>query len=98
MNIINTNSDIIIFGGHGDLSFRKLLPALYHLFNEKYLDDLSRIIIVTRRDITHEENIKLIKSKLQEFIKDDAFSQNDFKAFQKILLFAQIISSEILRV
>ena len=90
MNMINTNSDIIIFGGHGDLSFRKLLPALYHLFNEKYLDDSSRIIIVTRKNITHEENIKLIKSKLQEFIKDDGFSQNNFKAFEKILFIEKV--------
>ncbi len=33
MNIINTKSDIIIFEGHGNLSFIKFLPALYHLFN-----------------------------------------------------------------
>jgi len=25
--------DIVIFGGHGDLAFRKLMPALYHLRN-----------------------------------------------------------------
>jgi len=82
---MNSNCDIIIFGGHGDLSFRKLLPALYHLFNDGYLDENCRIIIVTRRKFTYEENIKLLKKKLIEFIIDGFFSDDDFEKFEKIL-------------
>ncbi|MFO0753463.1 MAG: glucose-6-phosphate dehydrogenase [Thermodesulfovibrionales bacterium] len=32
---------MVIFGGRGDLSRRKLLPALYHLFREKELVDFA---------------------------------------------------------
>ena len=42
MNEIKNSSDIIIFGAYGDLSFRKLIPALYHLFNDDYLDADSK--------------------------------------------------------
>ena len=46
MNEIKNSSDIIIFGAYGDLSFRKLIPALYHLFNDDYIDTDSKIISV----------------------------------------------------
>ncbi len=39
MSEIENLCDIIIFGGHGDLAFRKLMPALYHL--TAYNDMLS---------------------------------------------------------
>ena len=32
----NLNSTIVIVGGNGDLSLRKLLPALYNLENAVY--------------------------------------------------------------
>ncbi len=94
MNILNNNCDIVIFGGHGDLSFRKLLPALYHLFNDNYLDKESRIIIVSRRRITHKEHINLVKEKLIEFIENDLFSDEDFGEFQKILYVSQVDLSQ----
>ena len=85
MDIIKNSCDIVIFGGHGDLSFRKLLPALYHLFNDNYLDNKSRIIIISRQDISHSENIKLIKTKLLKFIEDESFKEEVFEEFQKLL-------------
>ncbi len=44
-----------IFGGTGDLAFRKLIPALYHLFLRYRLDAKTRIIIVGRRSYTKQE-------------------------------------------
>ena len=35
---------IVIFGASGDLTARKLIPALYHLFIGKQLPDPFRII------------------------------------------------------
>jgi glucose-6-phosphate 1-dehydrogenase len=75
--------DIIIFGGHGDLSFRKLLPALYHLVLEEYLDKQSRILLVGRDPMSHEENIKLVEEKLQEFLIIDKYEPGFFEVFKK---------------
>lgn len=75
--------DIIIFGGHGDLSFRKLLPALYHLVLEEYLDKKSRILLVARDNLNHEENIKLVEEKLQEFLIIDKYDPEFFEVFKK---------------
>lgn len=44
----------IIFGGNGDLTYRKLLPALYNLFHEKIITTDFSIIAVGRRDYTNE--------------------------------------------
>ncbi len=46
---------IVIFGITGDLSKRKLLPALYQLFKNDLLDEHTVILGVTRRSITAEE-------------------------------------------
>lgn len=77
--------DIIIFGGHGDLGFRKLMPALYHLSNDGYLSASSRIISVARKVCTHEEHCALVKVKLLEFLGKGAFEDEKFEKFQSQL-------------
>ena len=44
------NPNITIFGGTGDLTFRKLLPALYTMHVAGKLPENSRILIIGRRD------------------------------------------------
>ncbi|HCP37061.1 MAG TPA: glucose-6-phosphate dehydrogenase, partial [Verrucomicrobiales bacterium] len=41
---------IVIFGASGDLTSRKLIPALYHLYKEKQLPQPFRILGFARRD------------------------------------------------
>ena len=40
---------MMIFGASGDLTARKLIPALYHLYREKQLPDPFRIVGFARR-------------------------------------------------
>ena len=42
--------NLTIFGGTGDLTFRKLLPALYTMDLAGKLPKDSRIVIIGRRD------------------------------------------------
>jgi len=89
MEILENLCDITIFGGHGDLAFRKLMPALYHLNNDGYLDKQSRIITITRTSMTNEEHIQLVKLKLQEFLKE-AFDEKSFDEFKEQLFVVTI--------
>jgi glucose-6-phosphate 1-dehydrogenase len=75
--------DIIIFGGHGDLALRKLMPALYHLSHDGYISQNSRIISVSRDDFTQEEHNSLIKEKLKLNLKNDCFDKDFFDSFKK---------------
>jgi glucose-6-phosphate 1-dehydrogenase len=46
--LIPDNSNIVIFGASGDLTFRKLIPALYHLYAMGQLPDSFFILGVSR--------------------------------------------------
>src|ERR1041385_6988119 len=41
---------IVIFGASGDLTARKLIPALYHLFKDKQMPPDFRVIGFARRE------------------------------------------------
>jgi glucose-6-phosphate 1-dehydrogenase len=46
---------IVIFGASGDLTARKLIPALFHLWENGYLSERSAIVGVARREMSDEE-------------------------------------------
>lgn len=50
----NINTIVTIFGGTGDLTYRKLLPAFYNLLHDHKIDESLRIVIVGRREYTSE--------------------------------------------
>ncbi len=90
MSEIENLCDITIFGGHGDLAFRKLMPALYHLFRDGYLNHQSRILTVTRREMSNEEHIELVRVKLIEFLKEGEFDAKRFEEFADRLLVVKV--------
>ena len=90
MDIKNNLVDFILFGGHGDLAFRKLMPALYHLSIDNYLCEDSRIITVSRKDISRNEHIELVKKKLLEFLPKDGFDELFFEKFKKQLFIISV--------
>ena len=42
-------NDFIIIGGTGDLSLRKILPALFYRFSDKQIPDGCGLIVAARR-------------------------------------------------
>ncbi|MBD3841652.1 MAG: glucose-6-phosphate dehydrogenase [Campylobacterales bacterium] len=84
-NQLSKQCDIIIFGGYGDLAFRKLIPALYHLRLFGYLDQKSRIISIARDNFTKEQHIQLTYKKLNEFLVIDKFDPKFFEEFKLML-------------
>ena len=94
MSEIENLCDMIIFGGHGDLAFRKLMPALYHLNNDGYLNHQSRVITVTRRDMSRDEHIELIRTKLLEFLPKNLYDEEKFQTFTKQLFVVKVDLSD----
>ncbi len=62
---------MIIFGATGDLTKRKLFPALYNLAQQKYLPDNFAIVGVGRQEMTGDEFRVKIKNDLLEFVGKD---------------------------
>jgi len=63
-------SEIVIFGALGDLSRRKLLPALYQLEMCGLINKDSRIIGAARQDHTLEDFKSIVVENLNEFVKE----------------------------
>jgi glucose-6-phosphate 1-dehydrogenase len=68
---------IVIFGGNGDLSRRKLLPSLYHLHTEGLLPQRWRIIGNSRSELTDAGFDEIARDAIGEFgncaIEEDAW-------------------------
>ncbi|WP_343154593.1 glucose-6-phosphate dehydrogenase [Buchnera aphidicola (Pseudoregma panicola)] len=64
----NNNYDFVIFGAKGDLSRRKLFPALYKLENKKMLYKKTKIIGVGRINWTKNDFSKFVKKSLKKFL------------------------------
>ncbi|CAN5790728.1 glucose-6-phosphate dehydrogenase [soil metagenome] len=63
---------MIIFGATGDLTKRKLFPALYNLAKRKFLPDNFAIVGVGRQEMTSEDFRSQMRENLTEFIGKDA--------------------------
>lgn len=71
---------IVIFGASGDLTSRKLIPALYSLFKKDKLDEVVRIVGVSRSRFEHEQfrdSLRQVASKFAGKLFDDE-TWNDF--------------------
>lgn len=80
----NKETIFVIFGGTGDLTFRKLLPAFYDLWR-KHQVDANRLKIVTigRRDYQQADYIRLVTEKLQKSFA----STDDYQPFLDMIAY-----------
>jgi glucose-6-phosphate 1-dehydrogenase len=67
---LQSASEIVLFGALGDLSRRKLLPALYQLDQAGLLNNESRILGVARQEQSLEEFTAFVVENLTEFVKE----------------------------
>ncbi len=85
MNMIATGDiqpfDLVIFGGSGDLSMRKLLPSLYYHHREKLLPEAGRIIGVARSAMDREGFLNLVEEQARVHIADDALDPDLWQGF-----------------
>ena len=59
------NHILVIFGASGDLTYRKLIPAVFDLFNQKLLPKNFAILGIGRTEMENED----FRSKMQEGIE-----------------------------
>ena len=77
---------MVIFGGSGDLSKRKLLPTLFHLCHDQNLPDDFAIIGFASTQRTDEEYRELVKKALEEF-SDHTTDSECWEKFSKNLYY-----------
>ncbi len=65
--------DIVIFGGTGDLSMRKLIPALFRAYREDQLSPDTRIIASCRSQESVDNYLETAGLALQQHLADGEF-------------------------
>jgi len=88
--LLNAEASIVIFGASGDLTARKLVPALYQLAREGFLSSKSPIIGVARREKTDEEFREEMHVAVREHARDGLWSEETWPAFAQRLYYIQL--------
>ena len=57
---------MVIFGGTGDLTHRKLMPALYNMLLDGLLPEKFRVVSIGRRDKTEEEYRNEVRTSIDK--------------------------------
>ena len=77
--------ELVIFGGTGDLSRRKLLPALFHRFLDEQIPPESKIIGCARSEMTRAQFVEMAKEACHSATKETTWSEESWDAFAKLL-------------
>lgn len=80
---------IVIFGATGDLAWRKLLPAVYNLYLDKWISEQFAVIGVGRSPMTDEEFRQHSLDGINKFSRSGKSKKEDWEIFAKSLQFQQ---------
>src|ERR1022692_89927 len=74
---------IFIFGGSGDLNFRKLSPALYNLFIDGWMPEKFGIVGIGRSDYTDENYRERLLDGIKQFSRRKDVADTQWQAFSQ---------------
>jgi len=80
---------VFIFGGSGDLNYRKLTPALFNLFLDKAMPDNFSIVGIARSEYGGGEYIKHLKEGIDNFSRRKG-EDSDWENFAKHISYVQL--------
>ena len=72
---------IVIFGASGDLTSRKLIPALYHLYVDGQMPDSFRVVGFARREKTDESWRMEMRESLEKHSRTKVVNDSKWDAF-----------------
>lgn len=86
--------DLVLFGGTGDLAWRKLMPALFQAFRHGTLPRDGRIIGVGRHDVSHEDYRQQMGERLAQVESAKRPSAEEFGQFAARLFYQRMDVSQ----
>lgn len=81
---------LVIFGASGDLTKRKLIPALFELFIQQMLPEHFVILGVARSEFTDEQFRANQRAALSEAIKGKVFDEQQITSFFELVHYVSI--------
>ncbi len=88
-NSIQQPAAIVIFGGTGDLTNRKLIPAFYNLFLSKHLPEKFSIFLLGRNEDKNEQFKHELFDGINKFSRSGKPDDNNWKAFSRNIFYQQ---------
>ncbi|MEJ5351733.1 MAG: glucose-6-phosphate dehydrogenase [Melioribacteraceae bacterium] len=85
---MNNNHIFVIFGASGDLAKRKLIPALYSLFEQNLLSDKFIILGAARTFLSDDEFRDIMFESIKKFGNNQ--NQSKIEEFIKFLFYIQV--------
>ena len=79
--------DYVVFGATGDLTKRKLIPALYHRFQDGQFGTDARIVGVSRSKLSDEDFQKLARDSVAQFVEPEYQDKETIDAFASIFTY-----------
>lgn len=83
----STPTIIIILGATGDLTWRKLIPAIYNLYLDKWIPDEFALLGVSRNNITEKEFRKHLHEGVDKFSRRGKSKKAEWDNFEKYLFY-----------
>jgi len=80
---------LVIFGASGDLTKRKLIPALYNLALEKRLPERFAVVGYARSEMTHDEFRESMREAVKEFSRTGLEDETVWQQFANILYYVR---------
>ncbi|MFZ1202376.1 MAG: glucose-6-phosphate dehydrogenase, partial [Desulfobacterales bacterium] len=80
-------SVFVIFGGAGDLAWRKLVPALYNLFLDHWLPEKFWVLGLDRTKMSTPRFVKHLREGVDRFSRRGPAGKEQWKAFSNHLAF-----------
>jgi len=78
---------VVIFGANGDLTKRKLMPALYRLAYERRLPTGFAVLGVSRTAMTDDGFREKMRGSVKEFLEDSPFDESLWRGFGQVLFY-----------
>lgn len=78
---------ITIFGGSGDLTMRKLIPALFNLYLEDSLNKEVKIVCLGRTEMSDTVFRKQLKAGIDKFSRRGKAKKEDWAIFSKYIFY-----------
>jgi glucose-6-phosphate 1-dehydrogenase len=82
--------DLVIFGGTGDLTWRKLVPALFQAFRHGKLPEGGRILGVSRQSLDDAGYRSFLKARFVEVEGAKRPSDDEFARFAALVHYVQL--------
>jgi glucose-6-phosphate 1-dehydrogenase len=81
---------LFIFGGSGDLNFRKLTPALFNLYIDGWMPEKFAIIGIARTEFNDEKYRQHLLEGIQQFSRRKDKEDGKWAAFEKCISYLKL--------